>query len=133
MTSENDGRGANGGDPKSSLEQAVAHLTETAPDPVLAIEGERLTFILDGLTVHVPLRDLLKAAAAGHGLMGLLLYAVVLKLHDVDNTMRRALKLSEDQIARVSSKLGPDEAIGAIVRHLKEMGFPMPGQGGPGS
>ncbi len=132
MTTETDRPGANGGevDPEVS---PVPHLTETGPTPVFAIERERLTFVLDGVTVHVKLDDLVKAAAVGHSPIALLLYAVVLKLHDVDLSLRKALKLSEDQVARISSTLGPDEVIGAVVRHLKEIGFPMPGRGGPGS
>lgn len=131
MTNETDQSGATSPpvfDPE--LLTRPAHLTGTGPAPVFAIERERLTFVLDGVTVHVKLDDLVKGAVIGHSPIALLLYAVVLKLHDVDLSLRKALKLSEDQIARVSTTLGPDEVIGAVVRHLKDLGLPIPGKGG---
>jgi hypothetical protein len=109
------------------------HLTEAQPPPVLAIGREQLTFIGDGITARLTLSEILATAAESGNPIPALLYAVVLKLADIDQSLRRALTITESQVARAEAMTtDPGKLIGEIAKHLQGLGIPMP-PGTPGA
>lgn len=142
MADENEAAGPNGGtsaERQRQVDALVDHFTSDRPPPVLAVGGKRLTFIGDTGTVHVTLDEMLKSVIVRKDPIPLLLYGIVLKLSDVDRSLRTALKLSEDQIERAQGMArNPAEMVAQIFERLKAAGFslpevPPPGQGDGGS
>jgi len=55
-----------------------------------------------------------------------LLYAIVVKLDGVESSLRQALQLSEDQIARVRTVAEPEKLIGMVGDLFRTLGVQPP-------
>lgn len=121
-------------DEVNATSQANEPLTEDAPVPVLSIARNRLTLVADGFAMNIDLESVLKSAAEQKSPLLPLFYAMVLKLSDVDRSLRRIVEMSERQREQVSgSAHDPAKLVGEIFSALREQGLaPPPGFNGSG-
>lgn len=102
--------------------------------PTLCVGSDRLSFVAGDRVAHIKLEDLVNDAIAedgpGRGPVPLLLFGIVLKLADVDHSLRRALQLTEGQVER-SQQFGsdPSKLIKQVVASLREIGMKIPDVG----
>ena len=110
--------------------------TEGAPCMAVDVRAHRLTFITEGVAVHLKLEDMCKVAVMEKNPLPVLLYGVILKLNDVDVSLRKAVAISERADARQTA-VGEDPAavvgkiFGPIVDGLRDLGLQVPGAPAP--
>ncbi|MCP4868272.1 MAG: hypothetical protein GY898_06090 [Proteobacteria bacterium] len=100
--------------------------------PPLYVSRERLTFHAHGKVVHIPLDELMERGDSAA--VPLLLYGLVLKLQDIDASMRTLAGIATAQAERVQELQGggAQQIVGDVVKGLREMGvFPPPIPGAP--
>lgn len=102
-------------------------LTESQDIPALVVSRDELAFTAHGKCVRIPLHTLMNGGNAGA--VGLLLYAVVLKLSDIDFSMRKLAEVAETQQGRIEHMTGggAQGIVAAVVHHLGELGIFPPG------
>ena len=117
------------GRPNGEQEEPLTAVEEVPP---LHVSRERLTFRARDEVVHIPLHELMERGDSAA--VPLLLYALVLKLQDIDVSMRALAGVAMTQAARVEALQGggANQIIGDVVKGLREMGvFPPPIPGAP--
>lgn len=98
---------------------------EEKPKPALSVARDKLTFVAGDRAASLPLLSLIRAGE--RGATGLLLYGVILKLSDIDASLRRLVGIAEGQAQRVEvSRTEIPDAIDRAFAHLRELGFPVP-------
>ena len=124
------GTGNLSGRPNDEQEEPLTAVEEIQP---LHVSRERLTFRARDQVVHIPLHELMDRGDSAA--VPLLLYALVLKLQDIDVSMRALAGVAQVSAARVEELQGggANQIIGDVVKGLREMGiFPPPIPGAPG-
>ena len=110
------------------------HLTqpEPKPTPALLISPESLTFAAGEVSTQLTLDQVMQAAVQSKNPIGLLLYGVILKVNDVDMSLRAIVDLGDAQRVRVEGMHSdPGKLIGEVVKALQGLGFPKPGEQAP--
>ncbi len=110
------------------------HLTqpEPKPTPALLISPESLTFSAGDTSTNLTLDQVMQAAAQSKNPVGLLLYGVILKVNDVDKSLRAIVNLGNAQRQRVEGMTAePGKLIAEVVTALQKLGFPTPGEQPP--
>jgi hypothetical protein len=105
------------------------HLTqpEPKPTPALLISPESLMFSAGDVSTNLTLDQVMQAAIASKNPVGLLLYGVILKVNDVDMSLRAIVNLGNAQRERVEGMTAePGKLIGEVVTALQKLGFPDP-------
>lgn len=95
----------------------------TADIPPLLVYRDRLQFFAGGRSVQIPLE--LLVATEHPNAMALLLYASVLKLRDIDESLRElagAARESKQRVEEASASLTSAGIIGEVFEKLREMG-----------
>jgi hypothetical protein len=110
------------------------HLTQPEPEPTpaLLISPESLLFSAGDVSTNLTLAQVMQAAIASKNPVGLLLYGVILKVSDVDKSLRAIVRMGDAQRERVEGMTAePGKLIDEVVTALQRLGFPVPGQQPP--
>lgn len=96
--------------------------TEQLPPPLI-VGPDRLTFSVGRQSAQVQLGPLL--AQGEKQMVPLLLYGLVLSLHDIGESLRAALALSEREIQR-GREMQAGGAVDVVIQQLEKLGIPLP-------
>lgn len=109
--------------PESIPVETAERLSETREIAPLLVGRDRLTFSAGRRSVHVELEPLIKAGEPA--LVPTLLYGIVLKLHDIDTSFRRALEMSAGAVARAEA-MQKGGALDTLVPLFERLGIDLP-------
>jgi len=101
--------------------EAEGPLTENQEIPALVVSRDELQFNAHGVCMRIPLHTLMSKGDAGA--VGLLLYAVVLQLRDVNHSLHALATVAQAQQARVEGMTsgGAQQIVGDVIKHLKDL------------
>lgn len=119
--------GANGEDALREVAERLEDPRNRPPAgevPPVTVGREQLSFFAGGRLHHVRLEELTQLGDGA--IVPLLLYGMLVKLHDVDCSLRRIASASEKSMERIEGATQASPIIADVIRQMRQAGLMPP-------